>query len=461
VDPRRRRRRLPREDQGALNTATIGGGNGAILAAVPSPAEVPWQTESAMKTDKTLGNAMMSKTWMVIPKSLSVLVVVPALGGCAPVTAASSPDSMSDPSERVTVAEPLAPSSLEGALFGRIEVFNDGAPVKSGCTVRLTGDGGSEKAAVSLDEDGWVFTTVTRGLTHVSDVTCAIGVATPSYRSRAHAFVVIGQNKIVYFGHLRIDMHTNPYVKPEPSERAEVGAETAQVARLLVGGILGELIAGAIVQGTADKSAPSGTADVFDRFDDAKLVYEARDMRGESALRPVARIAGEPINAAKLAPPSVAGFTLGDDVAKAEKLCTGAGHTWQKLEAKKNYPKYSCSGPAAGVGAPVTVEIGVCGKSVCKIALDGNPESGAWETVVPRFVELAKPLIQVSGKPHDRSVQPLKDCKTEMEVEKCFGRGRARVSLAWSWNDGRSASVTLDGGTVGKAPTLSLVYRSN
>jgi len=412
---------------------------------------------------------MICGTYLAFSLRCSTLLVALVVGasGCAPTPAASAAsDVISDTGALTTVFEPLAPSGSEGAVFGRLEVFNDGSPVKSGCTARFAGESGSEKAALELDETGWVFTTLRRGLTYLS-VTCTIGVSTPSYQSRTHAFEVLGQKKIAYFGHLKIDMHTNPYVKaedPDGSREVAAGLVRGGTTMLLggtLGGILGQMATLAAMQGTAgQQGSSSATADVFDRFTDAKFAYETRYGRGASALQPVAVIAGQPINASKFAPATIAGFALGDDIAKAEKVCTGAGHTWQRLDAKK-YLKYSCSGPGATLDVPVAVEVEACQDVVCRITLNGNPEGASWETVVPRFVKLAKPLIQVSGKPHDRAVQPLKDCKTKMEIEKCFAAGRARLSLTWGWADGRSAWLTLDGRAAGQPPTLSLVYRTN
>ncbi|MEN9578798.1 MAG: hypothetical protein RJA70_1807 [Pseudomonadota bacterium] len=62
-----------------------------------------------------------------------------------------------------TNLKPMKVPNSEGALFGRIEVESNGEPVTRSCYLSLTDSKEHQKAYLSLDKSGWVFTSVERG----------------------------------------------------------------------------------------------------------------------------------------------------------------------------------------------------------------------------------------------------------------------------------------------------------
>jgi hypothetical protein len=107
----------------------------------------------------------------------------------------------------------LVPAEIprgHGAIFGRLEINNNGHPVSERCYVAFSDPDLDIKAYLSLDESGWVFSTTESGPTLLSSVQCTLGEGVAKYPSgfsiRSIRFDVPRSGRIAYFGHLRIDL---------------------------------------------------------------------------------------------------------------------------------------------------------------------------------------------------------------------------------------------------------------
>jgi hypothetical protein len=183
-----------------------------------------------------------------------------------------------------TDLKPANVPSSEGALFGSIEVQNDGKPVTGSCYLGLTDSRGHQKANLSLDKSGWVFTSVKRGPTYLSDVLCTLGgfiKYNATFHSRELLFDVEGQGTIAYFGHAKIEMNS---------------AGSDVVAATIVLGALGNALA------SADEGARA-TVEVRDELRDATLEYLRRYGRA-ALLKPMLALAAAPGRGATPPPPA-------------------------------------------------------------------------------------------------------------------------------------------------------------
>jgi len=184
-----------------------------------------------------------------------------------------------------TSATNLRPGELaknQGAVFGHIEVVNQGEEVTSRCYVLLTDEGDHRKAYLSLDKTGWVFTAVDPGTTHLRKFICTLGDLikyNAIHDTRDLKFYVPGGDKIVYFGHVKVDLN---------SEGSNV------VGATVLFGAIGNALAS---QGEGENAQ----VEVVDHFDEAKLDYQGRYGKEAEALKPTVSIAGKAANAG--APP--------------------------------------------------------------------------------------------------------------------------------------------------------------
>lgn len=371
--------------------------------------------------------------------------------------------------------KPAAIAKGKGAIFGRVIVTNKGENITEECDVHFGGDDEARKAQtdkppqrddpyggmfsgpsgapgqagspviVSLDETGWIFTTVNTGPTYLKQVSCSLGGMSkfPVYRSSDLQFPVHGGDRIAYFGNVVVDADYDD-------------SSGAVAAGVLLGGAVGGLIASIAAADRLEHG--SAQAEVANRFDDAVGEYQLRFGREGAALKPYASIAGGGLHAAGDPPPSpdppeaMAGFAFGKDIGAAMGRCSGDGLEWQEL----GEGRFWCSGAPADLGVPVTVKLAACGGVVCEIAMNAGSDGAGWSTLVERFNTLSRRFDAAFGSPHQRRLDPLGDCTDGPEA--CFDAGRARRSALWRWPGGRNISLWLDGGAREDAPWLRVVY---
>jgi len=162
----------------------------------------------------------------------------------------------------------------QGALFGNVEVVNEGENVTGSCYVTFTDGGDVVKGNLSLDETGWVFTAVAPGPTYLNQVRCLLGgfiKYNATYDARDLSLEVPGGDKIAYFGHVRVDLNSKG---------------SGIVAATMLGGALGNLAA------SAGEGENAGAV-VANRFDQAKREYESRYGKLAATLEPAVSIAGQ------------------------------------------------------------------------------------------------------------------------------------------------------------------------
>lgn len=333
-----------------------------------------------------------------------------------------------------SVSPALVPGQVpagQGGLFGRVAIVSKGnaAPI---CSVVFSDEDGERKGAASLKESDWVFITLKPGPTYISTFVCAIGTSIAQYETRALKFDVPGGDRLVYFGHVDVDMD---------SDRSGVA--------FVLGGLAG------LAVDALEASAENPQHEVQNKFEVAVIEYRKRYGQQAGALKPEVSIAGNHLASASARPRAgAAGFALGKDVAAAEARCTGANLTWQKLDDRR----FSCSGAPIDLGLPVTVQLTRCAGVLCEVAVNGSSDGAAWSALVERFTKLSKRLDGDHGEQPQRGSLSLDDCADG--IESCFAAGRARTSAMWWWPDRTSVSLVLDGGPPGSLPSLSLVYGS-
>src|SRR4051812_1324051 len=77
----------------------------------------------------------------------------------------------------ISPATNLVPGAVpegQGAMFGKIEVLNEGDTVTGSCYLLLSDEQSRGKVGLSLDDTGWVFTAVRTGPTYIGTL-CTVG----------------------------------------------------------------------------------------------------------------------------------------------------------------------------------------------------------------------------------------------------------------------------------------------
>ncbi|MET0793568.1 MAG: hypothetical protein ABW061_18760 [Polyangiaceae bacterium] len=345
--------------------------------------------------------------------------------------------------------EPSKVPSDQGALFGHIEVENQGKDITGSCYVALSDEGQRQKANLSLDRTGWLFTAVPRGSTYLSTVMCVVGGLVKyqaAFNTRKLKFDVPGAGTIAYFGHLSIDLR---------SEGSGVAAAT-----IFFGG-LGNALA-------ASGEGEDGRMKLRDGFAEAKREYQHRYGRQALltptlALAAVPALASAPVLAStpasiarpklRAAPPIEAvGFELGKGIAAAETRCTAAGFVWKTLEDARA----SCSGSVRDLRVPVTVTLTARDGLLAEVAADASADGAPWSVLVARFDQLSSGLVARHGAHFGRKTEALQDCTESTKA--CFTAGRTRTRMTWHWADEQVTSLTLTGAQGAQPPSLWLRY---
>lgn len=108
-------------------------------------------------------------------------------------------------------AAPLRPDQIrpgDGAIVGRVRVFEDGDEVTGRCNVRFADARKEYKGdLVYLDDSGWVFATMPQGPTKLFVVMCAVWNGL-MHVSHDLAFQVPGRGRAAYFGHVRLNLNS-------------------------------------------------------------------------------------------------------------------------------------------------------------------------------------------------------------------------------------------------------------
>lgn len=391
-----------------------------------------------------------------LPAVLLSLVGCAALAGCAPTATHISP-------------RQVAPT--QAAIFGRLVILDKGKAVTARCEVVFTDQDEQEKTPhLPLDATGWVFATVAPGPTYLSSVLCDIpdtASSSGTYETRRLAFQAPGGGRITYFGYVRIDMQA------EHQDRGAMFAAGMAMGLTRVvmpgGGYMPMPNAAAAAQSVPARELPAPgvapmagadvlAADVQNQFDLAVIEYQRRYGDDAPALRPEVAIAGAGgdavgVLAERPAPVAALGFPLGQPPAAAEAACTGAGLAWQKVEGGG----FSCSGAPAGLGQPMSVTLALCGDAVCEVSADAGADGAPWAGLVERFGQLTRRLAREHGAKHQRETRALAGCSAGPRG--CTDGSRVRKSETWRWADQHRVTLVLDGGPVGGAPSLRIVYR--
>jgi hypothetical protein len=365
-------------------------------------------------------------------------------------------------------------------VVGHITVLNDGAPVTAMCDVIFTDGDKHEKGSVPIVWNGWIFADVKTGPTYLSTVTCRLegamtGVAT--YKASDLQFDVLGDGKITYFGHVRIDLNHKPSgggaVAEGASEAARRegdraiqnaishgGSPTAAALGAGAGAIAGAVLVefGTNLVEHFRERGENAEGEVHSRLKEARNAYELRYGRPAGGLKIQISLAGGGPPATADPPTNAAGFELGKGAGAAEAQCTGAGLVWQKLDEER----FSCSGAPRDLGAPMTATLTTCAGAICEVTLNASADAADWGTLAERFSRLSRNLEWLHGYERQRTVTPLDDCADE--PKRCFDAGRARRSATWRWNwdsyDKQSVSLVVDGGPRDGSPSLRVVYRT-
>lgn len=169
----------------------------------------------------------------------------------------------------------LRPNALppgHGAVFGRVQVFKGTKEVTGSCSVSFTDENNQEKGARSLDDSGWVFTSLPEGTTYLSFVQCAVWNGL-MYGTRALDFAVAAPGRATYFGHVR-------FALPDEDGKKTLDALALGVAGVPVTSALGAAVV-STTTGAGTLSAalmPTGTNEVTvdDRSAEALAEYRAR-----------------------------------------------------------------------------------------------------------------------------------------------------------------------------------------
>jgi hypothetical protein len=172
----------------------------------------------------------------------------------------------------------LDPSSIEheeAAILGHITAYNQDIDETGHCYAEFQNTAGERVAYLSLDETGWVMATVPPGPVKLAYVACVIYAAvtqTVVHQFEDASFVVPGQNKLAYFGHLAVAFQAK-----ERNLFAE--ALTPPIVKALL----------------PNEQPPPSFAQVADKFDPAVAEFRARFPESANRLEPLKALLKQPL----------------------------------------------------------------------------------------------------------------------------------------------------------------------
>jgi hypothetical protein len=185
-----------------------------------------------------------------------------------------------------TAAINLQPESVppdHGAAVGQVRVFKGDSEVTGSCYVQFTDQDKELKAALSLDDSGWVFTPLRAGPTYLSFVSCVVWNGL-DYGSRQLRFE-LASGRTTYFGHLEFHLADRDQ---EITGQAIASSATGMPATSLAGALVSTAT---VVTGEVLRfGSPDGRdhVTVADQLAAALLAYSARYGRAPEALSSIA-----------------------------------------------------------------------------------------------------------------------------------------------------------------------------
>lgn len=372
--------------------------------------------------------------------------------------------------------EPFTPTNIpsgQAAVFGRVNVTNQGAPVNYACALHFkdvaarpnnhspdlsANAGDASDTRVPLDATGWVFDTLRVGATYRVSIACELGTAQylVSYSPKPFVFRPLGGNTISYFGDFVVELH----VDMQLNGIHRVAVDESEKAFGLIGGALAQVI---VSSGKGDDAEYT----LYDLFSDARLVYDARYAQRASALNPVSVLDKRFVTGvtafqssskgaldghgktgpASAAPPepdaitpipgSLGGLAFGKTLEELEAACVVAGHSF----SARSTEEASCSGAPGGDLQEVVLTVWLEGNRSVRIDVSASTAMG-WQQRIEQHTQLTQRFRQFYGNLYSRKTKRLDGC--ERRLADCLRQGQAQTTIRWRWSDGRTVSLTLD-----------------
>lgn len=359
------------------------------------------------------------------------------------------------------------------AVFGRVNVTNQGVPVNYACALHfkdiaarpnnhspdLSADAGDDSdKRVPLDATGWVFDTLRVAATYRVSVSCELGTAEyfVSYSPEPFTFRPFGGNTISYFGEFAIELHVD--MQLDGIHRVTVQETTKSVG--LIGGAVAQVL---VSIGKGDDAEYT----LYDLYSDARLVYEIRYAQRARALNPVSVLdkrfitgksafqssakrdldglgntgtaseaSAEPVAITPM-PWSLGGLAFGKTLEELQAACVVAGHSFSASSTERA----RCSGAPSGELEDVVLTAWLAGNRSVQIDVSAPTEMG-WQQRVDQHAKLTKKFRQFYGELYSRKTKRLDGCKGKLAD--CLRQGQAQTTVLWRWRDGRTVSLTLD-----------------
>lgn len=184
--------------------------------------------------------------------------------------------------------------------------------------------------------------------------------------------------------------------------------------------------------------------------EDRRVNCAAEYSSADSTSGTVDRSSDAPVTPAHEPPASGGGFELGSSVEAARAACEGAGHVWQQASPSQA----TCSGAAASIGVPTSVELALCAGSVCRVTLVHEPPSG-WLNVL---AELRSKLESKYGPPGTRQGHVPENCQAADAFVACLKTRRVRLRYGWTWGSGQSLLLLVGIPLEGNVPAIRITY---
>ncbi|HEX6242543.1 MAG TPA: hypothetical protein VFZ61_16635 [Polyangiales bacterium] len=157
-------------------------------------------------------------------------------------------------------------------MLGQLKVYRRGADITHNrCTATFLDAEGAEKARVSLDASGWIFSAIAPGTTQLGGVECE-GEDRLEYEAEQLQFEVAPYGKATYFGNLSIEFERS-YKQPLIDWRA------ATRMAPFVGGALAALLAATPNAPPTYVATELRNVRLSDRLNDALATYRRRTRR--------------------------------------------------------------------------------------------------------------------------------------------------------------------------------------
>lgn len=151
------------------------------------------------------------------------------------------------------------------------------------------------------------------------------------------------------------------------------------------------------------------------------------------------------------APPGVAGFAFGTDVAEASRVCKDAKFSFTGVKKEG----LRCSGAPGGVGYTAVVRLRYCENELCKIDVIQKLEGDDPSAFLDQYGRRQRDLEAAYG-PAVRAIHRLRPECTE-SLAWCLSNGKAQLEQGWVWPTERTG-VVLRMERVDGRPIIKLTY---